>query len=124
MGWHFLLTLGMALIRNLKSNYQDLLKNYQNRKVVPINNAARPSGSSMADFKASDPSLLQEGMKVEHPKFGMGLVTEIDERGSNKKAIIDFQPMQPGDVKESFAEINKSLALFCISPSFHSTVLR
>lgn len=88
-----------------KSNYQDLLKNYQNRKVVPINNAARPTGSSMADFKASDPSLLQEGMKVEHPKFGMGLVTEIDERGSNKKAIIDFKNHGRKTLLLSFAKL-------------------
>ncbi len=88
-----------------KSNYQDLLKSYQNRKVVPINNASRPTGSSMADFKASDPSLLQEGMKVEHPKFGMGLVTEIDERGSNKKAIIDFKNHGRKTLLLSFAKL-------------------
>lgn len=88
-----------------KSNYQDLLKNYQKRKVVPINNATRPTGSSMADFKASDPSLLQEGMKVEHPKFGIGLVTEIDERGSNKKAIIDFENHGRKTLLLSFAKL-------------------
>ena len=30
------------------------------------------------------------------------------EKELGKQAIIDFQPMQPGDVKESFAEIKKS----------------
>jgi len=33
----------------------------------------------------------------------------IIEKELNKKAIIDFQPMQPGDVQESFADIDYSI---------------
>jgi len=33
---------------------------------------------------------------------------ELIEKNLNKKAIIDFQPIQPGDVKESFAVIYHS----------------
>ena len=35
-------------------------------------------------------------------------VVGIIEKTLGKKAIIDFKPMQPGDVKESFAEVSKS----------------
>ena len=31
-----------------------------------------------ADFRPSDTSNLQEGMKVEHPKFGFGKVNKMD----------------------------------------------
>jgi len=33
-------------------------------------------------------------------------VVEILEEQIGKKAIIDFQPMQPGDVRQSFADID------------------
>ena len=38
------------------------------------------------------------------------------EKELGKKAIIDFKPMQPGDVKESFADIDKSIELLSFSP--------
>ena len=34
---------------------------------------------------------------------------ELIEKELGKKAKIDFQPMQPGDIAESFAEIGKSV---------------
>ena len=34
-----------------------------------------------------------------------------------KKAEIDFQPMQPGDVPESFADIDKSTAMLGYKPT-------
>jgi len=36
---------------------------------------------------------------------------ELIENNIGKKAIIDFQPMQPGDVPESFADIGKSVEM-------------
>jgi len=35
-------------------------------------------------------------------------MVELIEKNIGKKAIIDFKPMQPGDVPESFADINES----------------
>ena len=34
-----------------------------------------------------------------------------------RKAIIDFQPIQPGDVKESFADISKAEKYLGFKPS-------
>ncbi len=56
------------------------------------------------DFKPSDTSGLAAGMKVEHPKFGFGLVQSMDVSGNDRKATIDFS----GDVKTlilSFAKL-------------------
>jgi UDP-glucuronate 4-epimerase len=41
---------------------------------------------------------------------------KIIEKKLEKKAIIDFQPIQPGDVMESFADIEKSRELLGFSP--------
>jgi UDP-glucuronate 4-epimerase len=38
------------------------------------------------------------------------------EKELGKKAIIDFQPMQPGDVKESFADISNSVKKLGFNP--------
>mgnify|MGYP000066545904 CR=1 FL=1 len=40
----------------------------------------------------------------------------IIERNLGKKAIIDFLPMQPGDVKESFADIDYSMKMLNFDP--------
>lgn len=44
-----------------------------------------------SNFVPSDLSKLQEGMKVEHPKFGFGSVISLDASGSEKKATVDFE---------------------------------
>lgn len=41
-------------------------------------------------FKAEDISGILIGMKVEHERFGIGTVAELDGDGPNKKAVIDF----------------------------------
>lgn len=58
-----------------------------------------------SDFEPSDTSNLTEGMKVEHPKFGFGLVTEIDEQGANKKAKVDFEKAGEKTLLLSFAKL-------------------
>ena len=40
----------------------------------------------------------------------------------NKKGKIDYQPMQPGDVQESFASINKSVKMLDYKPSVNIDV--
>jgi len=42
---------------------------------------------------------------------------KLIEKNIGKKAIIDFQPMQPGDVPESFADIQKSTEMLGLKPS-------
>lgn len=57
------------------------------------------------DFKPSDTSLLQNGMKVEHPKFGFGKVIKIDTDGANRKANIDFEQFGEKTLLLSFAKL-------------------
>jgi DNA helicase-2/ATP-dependent DNA helicase PcrA len=44
-----------------------------------------------SNFKADDPNTLQIGMKVEHQKFGFGIITALEGGSNNKIATIDFE---------------------------------
>ncbi|GHB45753.1 ATP-dependent helicase [Mongoliitalea lutea] len=57
------------------------------------------------DFKPSNTNNLQEGMKVEHPKFGFGLVQKIEIEGINKKATIVFDNFGEKVLLLSFAKL-------------------
>ena len=57
------------------------------------------------DFEPSDTTNLAEGMKVEHPKFGFGVVSAIDEQGANKKAKVDFEKAGEKTLLLSFAKL-------------------
>jgi len=57
------------------------------------------------DFEPSNPDLLQEGNRVEHPKFGFGTVTTIDINGSNKKAKVAFEKAGEKTLLLSFAKL-------------------
>jgi DNA helicase-2/ATP-dependent DNA helicase PcrA len=57
------------------------------------------------DFKPSDNALLQEGMKVEHPKFGFGKVEKMDFSGPDKKAKIIFDDFGEKTLLLSFAKL-------------------
>jgi UDP-glucuronate 4-epimerase len=45
----------------------------------------------------------------------MDFITAI-EQALDKKAIIDFQPMQPGDVHETWADVSRLIALTGYTP--------
>lgn len=66
----------------------------------PVSNYTPP-----ADFKPSDTSNLQAGMRVEHPKFGFGTVTKMDTQGNNAKAIIQFEEAGEKTLLLSFAKL-------------------
>jgi len=70
-------------------------------KPVPKPTAYKPP----LDFKPSDTSKLQQGMKVEHPKFGFGGVIMIDESGADRKAKIDFADFGEKTLLLSFAKL-------------------
>jgi DNA helicase-2/ATP-dependent DNA helicase PcrA len=57
------------------------------------------------DFTPSDTGLLKEGMKVEHPKFGFGLVVKLDETGADRKARINFNDFGEKTLLLSFAKL-------------------
>ncbi|MTI40156.1 ATP-dependent helicase [Fulvivirga lutimaris] len=58
-----------------------------------------------ADFQPSDTSGLEKGMKVEHPKFGYGMVEAIDESGANRKAKVNFDDFGEKTLLLSFAKL-------------------
>ena len=57
------------------------------------------------DFKPSNTSNLKEGMRVEHPKFGFGSVTQVDESGPDRKARISFNDFGEKTLLLSFAKL-------------------
>ncbi|ALJ00249.1 ATP-dependent helicase [Rufibacter tibetensis] len=67
--------------------------------------SAAPAYNPPADFTPSDTSNLQEGMRVEHPKFGFGNVTKIDNQGNSIKAIIEFEGVGEKTLLLSFAKL-------------------
>lgn len=82
-------------------NFVNNLKKDQANRLFANAPAHQPS----VDFKPSDTSQLTEGMKVEHPKFGFGKVTSIDEEGSNRKAKIFFDQVGEKTLLLSFAKL-------------------
>lgn len=56
-------------------------------------------------FKPSDTSMLSTGMKVEHPKFGFGVVVEMDEDGANRKAKVKFDNFGMKTLLLTFAKL-------------------
>ena len=67
--------------------------------------AAKVNHQPNEDFEPGDTANLTEGMKVEHPKFGFGVVTNIDEQGANKKAKVDFEEAGEKTLLLSFAKL-------------------
>jgi len=57
------------------------------------------------DFSPSDTSGLREGMKVEHPKFGFGTVTNMDSSGADRKAKINFDDFGEKTLLLNFAKL-------------------
>ena len=57
------------------------------------------------DFVPSDTSGLAEGMRVEHAKFGFGVVTMMDNLGANRKAKVNFENFGEKTLLLSFAKL-------------------
>ncbi len=80
-------------------------------KKTTIKNLAPPAAKPKikytppADFKASDTSQLVSGAKVEHQKFGYGTVKIVDNSGSDRKAVIDFEELGEKTLILSFAKL-------------------
>lgn len=82
-------------------NFVNNLKKDQSQRKF----AYTPQHTPSQDFKPSDTSTLQEGMRVEHSKFGFGTVVLIDNDGSNKKAKVDFETAGEKTLLLSFAKL-------------------
>jgi DNA helicase-2/ATP-dependent DNA helicase PcrA len=68
---------------------------------IPARVAYVPS----SDFAPSDTSGLRQGMKVEHPKFGYGVVVQMDTTGADRKARIQFDNFGEKTLLLSFAKL-------------------
>ncbi len=76
------------------------------KKTVSSQPVVRPTAyKASADFTPSDTSLLQEGMKVEHPKFGFGTVVKMEQVGAERKAKIHFGDFGEKTLLLSFAKL-------------------
>jgi DNA helicase II / ATP-dependent DNA helicase PcrA len=71
----------------------------------PPKRPAQKSYTPPADFVPSDTSVLQAGMKVEHPKFGFGTVLLMDMSGADRKAKINFNDAGEKTLLLSFAKL-------------------
>lgn len=88
------------------SNYAKSLVNGIKKTVASTPAAPKPSSyKAPADFKPSDTSALEEGMKVEHPKFGFGTVVQMDLAGADRKAKIHFAEVGEKTLLLSFAKL-------------------
>ena len=58
-----------------------------------------------SDFEASNPDLIQEGMRVRHQKFGEGTVLSVDGAGANKKATVKFDTAGTKQLMLKFARL-------------------
>ena len=58
-----------------------------------------------ADFQPSNTAHIEVGMKVEHPKFGIGTVQQIDISSASRKAKIDFTNFGEKTLLLSFAKL-------------------
>ena len=56
-------------------------------------------------FTPSDTSSLVEGQKVEHPKFGFGVVSKMDINGTDRKATVKFDGIGEKTLLLSFAKL-------------------
>jgi DNA helicase II / ATP-dependent DNA helicase PcrA len=76
------------------------------KKTISSAPATRPTTyKPPVDFVPSDTSGLQEGMKVEHPKFGFGTVVKMDFSGADRKAKIQFAEAGEKTLLLSFAKL-------------------
>jgi DNA helicase II / ATP-dependent DNA helicase PcrA len=71
----------------------------------PARKQAATVYTAPADFKPSDTSNLAAGMKVEHPKFGFGVVAKMDTQGNSTKATINFDEVGEKTLLLSFAKL-------------------
>lgn len=73
------------------------------RKLVKMPSS---NGAANSNIKGDDTSGLKPGMKVEHGRFGKGVVAEIEGVGENKKAHINFDQAGKKQLLLRFAKLN------------------
>lgn len=89
--------------REVQPSPMGFLKNIT-KKTAPVQ-AATASHTPSSDFKPSDTSGLVQGQKVEHPKFGFGVVSKLDINGTDRKATVKFDGVGEKTLLLSFAKL-------------------
>ena len=59
-----------------------------------------------ANFTACDPSILEAGTKIEHQKFGFGVIKEIEGSAHNPIAIIVFDKNGEKKIMLNYAKLS------------------
>lgn len=90
-------------LRNESSEGKSGFVGIKNQSQRPMTTAKIHTPSP--DFKPSNTNNLREGAKVEHPKFGFGLVSKIETEGINRKATIQFDNFGEKTLLLSFAKL-------------------
>jgi len=95
---------GTTPLNTVSNNYaKTLVTGIQRQNLRPLNGNTQITTSK--SFTPSDTSMLQEGMKVEHPKFGYGMVIKLDQEGGQKKARVNFENFGEKTLLLSFAKL-------------------
>ncbi|MGV3587241.1 MAG: ATP-dependent helicase [Adhaeribacter sp.] len=87
------------------SAFDKVLKKKSNLVAPAPKKVSASNYTPPTDFVPSDTSNLQAGMRVEHPKFGFGVVAKMDTQGNSTKAIIDFEEAGEKTLLLSFAKL-------------------
>jgi len=61
------------------------------KKIVAQQQSASATHTPSVNFKPSDPTTLEQGMKVEHQRFGFGIIQQLEGSIHNRIAIIKFE---------------------------------
>jgi DNA helicase-2/ATP-dependent DNA helicase PcrA len=87
------------------SPFQHVFERRSNLIPAPARKVAATNYVAPADFKPSDTSNLQAGQRVEHPKFGFGLVSTLETVQGTTKATIRFDEVGEKTLLLSFAKL-------------------
>lgn len=97
-----------ALERDSTPPVTSFARNLVQRKTAearPVVSAAASAHVPTTDFVPSDTFGLVEGDKVEHLKFGFGVVTKMDVNGTDRKATVKFDLVGEKTLLLSFAKL-------------------
>jgi len=89
----------------LPGSNSSFVKNLKRKNLARTGRKVSTSYSPPTDFTPSDTSVLNVGMKVEHPKFGVGKVVSMDNNGAGRKAKVKFDNFGERTLLLSFAKL-------------------
>ena len=74
-------------------------------KFTPSNLTKATIASKKSNHEPNNSHLLQSGMLVEHLKFGVGKIIQIDNESGNKKAVVFFKSVGQKQLLLKFAKL-------------------